>query len=127
MRRRQVGLRTIGLCAFLVACGTDCVSLCKEAQADGDCFQKVDADGNFRDRDCAEYCKDVEEVADEDNGDCEEELDAVLSCTDDRDEGDTCNAFIEGCAKQRDDLALCIDDYCASHPSKSACRNLVGP
>jgi hypothetical protein len=112
-------LAALTLSPMLAACGADCVSMCEKAQEDGDCFQQVDGD----DSDCEDLCEDIEELAEEDNGDCEEELDELVSCMDDED--DACDALERSCTDELDDLSACIGDYCAEHPSNDTCVDVV--
>ena len=103
----------------LVACGADCTSMCEQAQEDGDCFQTIDGD----DRDCEDFCEDVEELASEDNGDCEEELDELVSCMDDED--DACDALDDSCADELNDFGECITDYCVDNPNNKRCQDVI--
>lgn len=120
MLQKKLGmLAALTLSFALVGCGADCVSMCEQAQEDGDCFQEVDGD----DRDCEDFCEDVEELAEEDNGDCEEELDELVSCMDDED--DACDALDRSCSDELEDFGECITDYCVDNPSNRTCADVV--
>ena len=110
---------TLAACSVLVACGPDCTSMCEKAQEDGNCFRTIDGD----DRNCEDYCEDIEELASEDNGDCEEELDELISCMDDQD--DACDALEDSCADELNDFSECIADYCADNPNNGRCVDVV--
>ena len=110
----------LGTCSLLVACGADCVDMCEQAQEDGDCYRELDGG----DRDCEALCEDVEEIAAEDNGDCEEELDELLDCMSDED--NVCDAIESGsCTDENNDLVGCLTDYCIDNPSHSSCDDFA--
>lgn len=120
MRFDKLGL-FLGLaaCSVLVACGPDCTSMCEEAQEDGSCFRTADGD----DRNCEDYCEDVEELSSEDNADCEEELDELLSCMDDED--NACDALADSCADEFNDMVECITDYCVDNLNNARCADVI--
>ena len=122
MLLKKLGL-IVGISSLLIACGPDCVSSCEQAQEDGACFREIDADGNESDMDCENFCEDVEEIASEDNGDCEEDLDELLSCMNDED--DACDALDDSCEDELDELGECISEFCTEHSSNNSCEDLA--
>jgi hypothetical protein len=120
MLQRKLELAAVlALFPLLVACGADCVDMCEQAQEDGDCFRTVSGD----DRNCEDFCEDVEELSSEDNGDCEEELDELVSCMNDAE--DACDSLEDSCADELNDLGECINDYCTENPNNSRCVDVV--
>ena len=61
-------------------------------------------------------------VAAEDEADCEEELDEMLSCMSDAE--DACDSLEDDCENEREDLEECFEDFCIDHPSKDTCEDL---
>ena len=119
MLEKRGFLVALTLSSMLVACGADCVDMCEKAQEDGDCFRTLDGD----DRNCEDYCEDIEELSSEDNGDCEEELDELISCMDD--EENACDALEDSCADELNDMSECLGDYCAENPNNGRCVDVV--
>jgi hypothetical protein len=120
LRKKLTLLALLGACSLLVACGADCVDMCEQAQEDGDCYQEIDGG----DQDCEELCEDVEEIAAEDNGDCEEELDTLLDCMSSED--NACDAVQEGsCVDENNDFQDCIGDYCIDNPTHDSCGDFI--
>jgi len=113
---------TLALTSLLVGCGPDCVSLCEQAQDEGDCFDEVSSDGDTRDTDCEDFCEDVEEVVDEEKAGCEDEYDELLSCMSDAD--NACDSLEDECEDDRDELEECIADYCDDN-SSDECEELA--
>ena len=66
----------------------------------------------------------MEELAAEDNGDCEEDLDTLLDCMSSED--NACDAVRDGsCVDENNDLTRCITDYCIDNSSHASCDDFV--
>jgi len=115
-------LVAVGISSILVACGPSCVSMCEKAQEEDEaCISEV---GSTDPADCEAYCEDVESIVDEENGDCEEDLDELLSCMDDAD--DACDALSDECDDEFAEVTDCIGDYCFDNPNDDACEDSFG-
>jgi len=120
MLRKMLGLVAIlGISSILVGCGADCQSTCEDGQEDGDCFDQLDGDKI----DCESYCEAVEDVAAEDNADCEDKLDEYIDCLNDSDH--ICDAATDECDDEGDDLTQCIVEFCTEHSSNDSCEAIV--
>ena len=96
--------------ATLSACGTDCESLCQEAQ---------DRDCTTISGDCGQACGALDSIA-EPSG-CESQIDAYLDCSC---EGDVCTTETR-CASQENAAATCVASYCLARGSDPDCATLA--
>jgi hypothetical protein len=112
--RRALLLALSAVLPLTTACGSECVSLCEEAQEDGDCWEGVDCEG---------YCDDVEKIAED--GKCDDELERYLSCI--GEEENVCKAWTEGCFDSGYAFNNCARDYCEAKDYPAECEGFYEP
>ncbi len=109
-------LRVLSLMALLFTvctaarCGTDCESICQEAQ-DQDCTTLAG--------DCATVCGAAEAVTDK--AGCSSSLDNYVDCSAD---GTVCTTDAR-CSSQESVMGACASTYCSANPDDADCATLL--